>query len=171
MAKKETKNEQKGTSKYTRWIWRIFFGGLLFTILVFGLAALGVFGKLPSFEELENPESNLATEVISIDGETLGKFYRENRTPVKFAELPDNLIQALVATEDERFYEHSGIDFSNSVDENRRLFVGENPHYISGFYLLFLIAHQSSTSRSSSRVLLRNSQAVDLNHLVLEIAG
>ena len=115
MAKKEQEKVQKGTSKYTKWIWRIFFGGLLFAVLIFGLAALGVFGKLPSFEELENPENNLATEVISIDGETLGKFYRENRTPVKFSELPDNLIQALVSTEDERFYEHSGIDFRGTA--------------------------------------------------------
>lgn len=115
MAKKEQQKEKKGTSKYTRWIWRLFFGGLLFSILIFGLAALGVFGKLPSFEELENPENNLATEVISMDGETLGKFYRENRTPVKFSELPDNLIEALVSTEDERFYEHSGIDFRGTA--------------------------------------------------------
>lgn len=115
MAEKKQKIEKKPISKYTRWIWRIFFGGLVFVILVFALTALGVFGKLPTFEELENPESNLATEVISIDGETLGKYYRENRTPVKFSELPDNLIEALVSTEDERFYEHSGVDFKGTL--------------------------------------------------------
>ena len=64
---------------------------------------------------MENPENNLATEVISIDGETLGKYYRENRTPVKYSELPENLIQALIATEDERYYEHSGIDFQGTA--------------------------------------------------------
>ncbi|MGB5363494.1 MAG: penicillin-binding protein, partial [Aureibaculum sp.] len=67
--------------KYTKWIWGTFIGGLLFITLLFLLASFGVFGKLPTFEELENPESNLATEVISIDGKTLGKYYRENRTP------------------------------------------------------------------------------------------
>jgi len=65
---------------------------------------------MPTFEELENPETNLATEVISIDGETLGKYFKENRTPINYEDLPDHLINALVSTEDERFYSHSGID-------------------------------------------------------------
>ena len=85
------KSQKTGVSKFTKWIWRIFIGGLIFLFLIFLLASLGVFGKLPTFEELENPENNLATEVISIDGVTLGKYYRENRTPVKFKELPTNL--------------------------------------------------------------------------------
>lgn len=104
------KKKKTPVSKFTKWIWYAFFGGITFVLLVFLLASFGFFGKLPTFEELENPESNLATEVISSDGTTLGKYYRENRTPVKFKDLPDNLIKALVATEDERFYEHSGID-------------------------------------------------------------
>ena len=109
------KTPKAGAHKFTKWIWKLFFGGLVFLFLVFLLASLGVFGQLPTFEELENPESNLATEVISIDGKTLGKYYRENRTPVKFIELPENLIQALIATEDERYYEHSGIDFQGTA--------------------------------------------------------
>lgn len=109
------KSQKSGVSKFTQWIWRLFLGGLVFLFLLFFLAALDVFGKLPTFEELENPENNLATEVISIDGKTLGKYYRENRTPVKFRELPENLIQALISTEDERFYEHSGIDFQGTA--------------------------------------------------------
>lgn len=109
------KSQKSSVSKYTKWIWRIFLGGLTFLFLMFFLASLNVFGKLPTFEELENPENNLATEVISIDGETLGKYYRENRTPVKFSELPDNLINALIATEDERFYQHSGIDMQGTA--------------------------------------------------------
>ncbi len=109
------KNVKPSTSKYTKWIWKIFVGGIVFAFLIFFLASLGVFGKLPTFEELENPEDNLATEVISVDGTTLGKYYRENRTPVSFHDLPKNLIDALVATEDERFYEHSGIDMKGTV--------------------------------------------------------
>ena len=109
------KSQKSGVSGYTKWIWKLFLGGLIFLFFLFLLAALDVFGKLPTFEELENPENNLATEVISIDGETLGKYYRENRTPVKFGELPENLIHALIATEDERFYEHSGIDFQGTA--------------------------------------------------------
>ena len=89
----------------------VFLGGFTAFLLVFLLASWGVFGELPTFEELENPEKNLATEVISSDGVTLGKYAFKNRTPVGFKDLPDNLVNALIATEDERFYEHSGIDF------------------------------------------------------------
>lgn len=102
-------------SKYIKWFWIVILGGTSAMILLFLLASWGVFGTLPSFEELENPEHNLATEVISIDGKTLGKYFKENRTPVKYKDLSDNLIKALVATEDERFYEHSGIDFKASI--------------------------------------------------------
>jgi penicillin-binding protein 1A len=72
-------------------------------------------GVLPTFEELENPENNLATEVISSDGKTLGKYAAENRTPIKYKDLPNNIVEALIATEDERFYEHSGIDFRGTA--------------------------------------------------------
>lgn len=109
------KSQKSGMSTYSKWIWSLFAGGLTVLFLIFLFASLGVFGKLPTFEELENPENNLATEVISIDGKTLGKYYRENRTPVKFTELPENLISALIATEDERFFEHSGIDFKGTA--------------------------------------------------------
>ena len=97
--------------KYILWFWATILGGLLIVILLFFTASIGGFGALPTFEELENPQTNLATEVISADGVTIGKYATENRTPIKYKELPENLVQALVATEDERFYEHSGIDF------------------------------------------------------------
>ncbi len=90
--------------------WKIFIGGIAALVFIFLLASWGVFGSMPTFDDLENPDSNLATEVISSDGVTLGKFYRENRTPVKFEELPQHLVDALISTEDERFYDHSGID-------------------------------------------------------------
>ncbi|MDG1041013.1 MAG: transglycosylase domain-containing protein [Polaribacter sp.] len=106
-----TKEKNTGFKKYVRWFWGIIIGGFASVLLLFLLAAWGVFGDLPTFEELENPQNNLATEIISSDGKTLGKFAYENRTPIKFKDLPDNLVLALVATEDERFYEHSGIDF------------------------------------------------------------
>ncbi len=98
-------------SKYIKWFWRLFAGALAFVALLFLLASAGAFGEMPSFEELENPSSSLASEIISADGKTIGKLYlNENRTPVKYEDLPQNLIEALVATEDERFYSHSGID-------------------------------------------------------------
>jgi penicillin-binding protein 1A len=65
---------------------------------------------MPSFEDLENPDSNLATEIISADGVVIGKYFEKNRSQLKYSDLPKNLVQALVATEDARFYEHSGID-------------------------------------------------------------
>lgn len=100
----------KDINYYKKKFWKFFFFSFSMIILFFLLASWGFFGKMPSFEDLENPESNLATEIISSDGATLGKFYNENRTPIKFEDLPPHLVKALVATEDERFYEHSGID-------------------------------------------------------------
>lgn len=109
-AKKETKTVQD-FSKYIRWFWMIFLGGILAFVLVFLLASWGVFGEMPDHTQLENPRTNLATEIISSDGETLGKFYfNDNRTPVGYHELSPHLVDALIATEDARFHEHSGID-------------------------------------------------------------
>jgi penicillin-binding protein 1A len=114
MAKKEKKSAIN-YNKFTRMLWFGFGFGILAVLLLFTLAATGVFGALPTFEELENPENNLASEVISIDGKTLGKYYHENRTPVNYRDLPQNLVNALVATEDARFYNHSGIDMRGTI--------------------------------------------------------
>lgn len=109
-ASKETKRVQD-FSKYVRWFWIVFLGGIMALILLFLLASWGVFGEMPDHTQLENPRTNLATEIMSSDGKTLGKFYfNDNRTPISFNELPKHLIEALIATEDARFHEHSGID-------------------------------------------------------------
>ena len=105
----------KNINYYKKQFWKLFLYGLGILILFFTLASFGFFGSMPSFEDLENPESNLATEVISSDGVTIGKFYNENRTPIKYEDLPPHLVKALVATEDERFYEHSGIDAKRTL--------------------------------------------------------
>lgn len=96
--------------KYLKLFWKAFAGFLIAIVLFFLLASWGVFGDMPTFDELENPSSSVATEIISVDGKTIGKFYLENRVPVKYEDLPKHLVDALVATEDERFFEHSGID-------------------------------------------------------------
>lgn len=101
--------------KYIKRFWIFIGSGMALILLLFLSASWGFFGALPTFEELENPQKNLATEVISADGVTLGKYAFQNRTPVGFKELPDNLVNALIATEDERFYEHSGIDFRGTA--------------------------------------------------------
>ncbi|MDD5149272.1 MAG: transglycosylase domain-containing protein [Flavobacterium sp.] len=106
----QTKNSEKDISYYKKKFWKIFFYGLGGILLFFLFASWGLFGSMPSFEDLENPDSNLATEIISSDGVILGKYFEQNRSQLKYSDLPQNFVQALVATEDERFYEHSGID-------------------------------------------------------------
>jgi penicillin-binding protein 1A len=106
----QTKNIDKDVKYYSRKFWKIYFCGLGLIGLFFLFASWGLFGSMPSFEDLENPDSNLATEVISSDGVVLGKYFKQNRSALKYSDLPQNLVQALVATEDARFYEHSGID-------------------------------------------------------------
>lgn len=111
--KKETINKAIAVdfSKYIRWFWILFVSGILAFILLFLLASWGALGEMPDHTRLENPETNLATEIISSDGKTLGKFYfNDNRTPVGYENLPKHLVDALIATEDIRFYDHSGID-------------------------------------------------------------
>lgn len=117
MAKaKQVKNENHEFDKYVRWFWIIFSAGILFIVLLFSLASWGAFGELPDHTQLENPKTNLATEIISSDGVTLGKFYfNDNRTPVGYDELPKHLVDALVATEDARYYQHSGIDIRGTI--------------------------------------------------------
>ena len=98
-------------SKPIRWFWGLFLALILSGTSGFLLASLGLFGEMPDHTALENPRTNLATEIISSDDQTLGKFYFEdNRTPVGFNELPKHLVEALIATEDVRHYEHAGID-------------------------------------------------------------
>jgi penicillin-binding protein 1A len=110
MAAHKNQNQNKDIAYYKKKFWKVFFYGLGGLFVFFLFASWGFFGSMPSFEDLENPDSNLATEVISADGVTIGKFYNENRTSIKYKDLPKHLVDALVATEDERFYEHSGID-------------------------------------------------------------
>jgi penicillin-binding protein 1A len=92
--------------------WKIFFIGLAGFALLILLINFGLFGKLPSLSELENPSILQATEVYAADGTIMGKYFREkgNRSNVEYRDISKHVINALVATEDERFYEHSGID-------------------------------------------------------------
>ena len=115
MANKTTDSTKKKTSKlsnisWMKWVWMVIFGPVLFIILLVFLTSIGLFGSLPTIEDLANPRSSLASEIISSDQETIGKFYIENRSNVVYSELSPNLVNALIATEDARFYDHSGID-------------------------------------------------------------
>ena len=106
--KKPAKGEEG--SKAVRVLWTIFGIGIVVVILFFFCVAKGLFGTMPSFEELENPQTNLATEIISCDGKVLGTYYVENRSNIYYSDLSPYLPQALISIEDERFEKHSGID-------------------------------------------------------------
>ncbi len=108
--KKKTNISWKDSLKYIKIFWILFGTGILLVALLFLLASWGAFGEMPKFEELENPQNDLATQIISADGVQIGTFFNENRTPIMYNDLPQHLVDALVATEDVRYYDHSGID-------------------------------------------------------------
>lgn len=109
---KENKPTSKiNIKKYLLILWLSFVSGvLLLFLLFFGIAKFEILGDLPTFEQLENPNTHLATEVYSSDRRILGTIFKENRSIAEQQELSPFLTQALVSTEDERFYKHSGID-------------------------------------------------------------
>ena len=111
MAKVAKKKESKGFFKFIKWFWILFISGIALVALVFFSASWGLFGELPPYEYLENPQTNLASQILSSDNKLLGKFYLDdNRTDVKYEDLPENLVNTLIASEDIRFRDHSGID-------------------------------------------------------------
>ena len=91
-------------------LWLVVLGPFIGLFSLVWLTSVGFFGALPTFDQLENPKNNLATEIISEDGVVLGKYFLENRSRASYSEIPQNLITALIATEDVRYREHSGID-------------------------------------------------------------
>ena len=103
--------QKQRTQQYQRIVrkmWKILFYGIAGIIVTFLILS---FTDLPDTEELENPKSELASEVLFADGTVMGRFFKENRVPVDFDQLSPYLEQALIATEDERYYQHSGVDF------------------------------------------------------------
>lgn len=113
--KKKNKSSKSDSRRGIRIVWISFAAFWVFLVLFFTMLSLGWLGFMPSFEELENPRSNLASEVWSADGEVLGYIGIENRSSLTYSEITNggknmNLINALVATEDVRFYDHAGID-------------------------------------------------------------
>ncbi|RPG60523.1 MAG: penicillin-binding protein [Flavobacteriaceae bacterium TMED81] len=96
--------------------WIVFSIGVFSFVSIFLAAGFGLLGKMPEFRQLENPKTNLATQIYSSDNKVIGKFYyNDNRTPLYYEAIPKNLIDALIATEDERFYDHSGIDLRSTL--------------------------------------------------------
>lgn len=113
MSNKTKPQTSSWVSKTVKYLWITFIAGIFGFILFVWMVSinfLGLFGSLPDFKALENPDSEIASELYSSDGLLLGRYIRENRSPVSYDELSPNLVNALIATEDVRFEDHSGID-------------------------------------------------------------
>lgn len=105
-------------AKFIKFLYKFFIGGTLAVILFIvavNVNFLWLFGGMPSLQELENPKSQNASLIISEDGQEIGKYFRENRNPLEFEQLPLNIINTLVSTEDARFASHSGIDIRSMM--------------------------------------------------------
>ncbi|QPH41693.1 transglycosylase domain-containing protein [Pedobacter endophyticus] len=100
--------------KYSLMIWKILIGGIALFAIFISMIGFGLFGALPSFRDIEHPKSNQASEIIAEDGRTLGTYFVQNRSNVTYKEISPNVINGLIATEDTRFKEHSGIDFKRT---------------------------------------------------------
>ncbi|ABG59154.1 penicillin-binding protein 1A [Cytophaga hutchinsonii] len=118
----------KDYNKLVSWLWKgaaAMFAGIIFLLLLVYINPFNLFGSLPSIDVLENPESDQASVIYSSDGKVLGKFYNQiNRTDVEYKDLPPVLINALIATEDSRFYDHSGVDVKGIVAIAPSLMIG-----------------------------------------------
>ncbi|MGB4603403.1 MAG: biosynthetic peptidoglycan transglycosylase, partial [Bacteroidales bacterium] len=106
------KTKDKKFKKFLKTLWIIFFSILGFLIIFFTSVYFGLLGPIPTFEQLENPLDKFSSELFSVDNNVIGKYYyEENRSWVNFNEISPYVVNALIATEDRRFYKHSGIDF------------------------------------------------------------
>ena len=109
-------SKRKKFRLYSSILWLIVITPIFVVFGLFYFASAGGFGEMPDLEVLENPKTKLASEVISSDNKTLGKYYfNDNRTPVDYDEINIETVNALIATEDERFYSHPGIDLKATV--------------------------------------------------------
>jgi len=108
---KKEKLTAEDIRRYNRNFWLLFFGAMALLVLSVESVRFGLFGPMPSFQELENPKSNLASDVLADDFRVLGRYYKHDRSNVSYRELSPHLVNALIATEDKRFHDHSGIDF------------------------------------------------------------
>ncbi|GGE62462.1 penicillin-binding protein 1A [Pedobacter psychrotolerans] len=105
---------EQETKKYSLIIWKILITGIALFAIFISMIGLGLFGELPSFRDIEHPKSNQASEIIAEDGRPLGTYFVQNRSNVTYKDISENVINGLIATEDTRFKEHSGIDFKRT---------------------------------------------------------
>lgn len=111
---KGTQHNMSLTTKWMLWLWGILVAGILAIVVIFWMITQGVLGYLPPLDELQNPKNKFATEIISSDMQLLGRYYRnENRVSVEYTDISPYMIDALIATEDVRFYDHTGVDLKS----------------------------------------------------------
>lgn len=111
--KKKAAN-QAFRKKFAAWFWGLIGVGIVSLVLIFWMITKGWLGYLPPLDELQNPKNKYATEIISSDMQLLGRYYRnENRVSVEYTDISENMINALIATEDIRFYDHTGVDLKS----------------------------------------------------------
>ena len=139
-----------------KWLWRLFFLGI--GSFVLSIILLTFFGNIPSFERLENPSNNLASEVISSDGAVLGRFYQQNRVNVRYDQLSPYLVDALIATEDERFEQHSGIDGKALLRVLVKTVLGGNSSAGGGSTISQQLAKLLYTEKTASNIIERGLQ-------------
>ena len=143
-------------NKYIVTIWAFFIALVSSVFGIFYFASVGGLGEMPDLKVLENPKTNLASEILSEDGKTIAKFYfNDNRTPVSFSEFPQHLVNALLATEDIRFYNHSGIDWISTLRAIVKL-----GKYGGGSTITQQLAKQLFTGEGSRDILERINQKI-----------
>ena len=108
---KQVSGNESFKKKFIIWFWSLFGAGAIAIVLLFWMITMGWLGYLPPLDELQNPKNKFATEVISADMQLLGRYYRnENRVSVDYTDISPNMLNALIATEDVRYYDHTGVD-------------------------------------------------------------
>lgn len=111
---KVTQHNMSLTTKWMLWLWGILVAGIIAIVVIFWMITQGMLGYLPPLDELQNPKNKFATEIISSDMQLLGRYYRnENRVSVEYSDISPYMIDALIATEDIRFYDHTGVDLKS----------------------------------------------------------
>ena len=136
---------------FTKWAWIALLSiliGLPIYVFTVSINLFGLYGEMPSIKEVENPENDLSSEIISADGVSLGRYFRYNRSQVLYEELSDELINTLIISEDHRFYNHSGLDF---------------PAYIRVFFGLITFNHQGGGSTITQQ-LAKNLYTMNPDH-------
>ena len=156
------KLSQQDLSRYTINFWKWIIGIIAFGAIIIFSIGLGLFGTLPSFRDLENPKSNQASEVISDDNVVLGTYYIQNRTNVRYDELSPNVINALISTEDKRFYNHSGIDFKRSFAILFKNLIGkkEGASTITQQLALNLFSKEGRAKNSAKRIIQKLQELI-----------